>query len=227
MKKLYRSVKKYLRILYNQHVLLITLISALIVLFIFIACGEKYVFKYWDFAQKHEDYITAFHDSSLSILTFLAVCGAWIQLANLNKTSRCDFLLRIEEQYSAQNMVDARKTIRKLHGKAIGKYKSGNIYIQDIVEEVAVEILKYKDSVANNDNYSNLIDFLNYLEGIAYFTNTHCIQYYDIKELSASAVTYYYDVYKKLIVELQNESGNKKLYQELQILSKKLTNDSD
>jgi len=179
---------------------------------------------YFNIFVTHDDGILQLHAASLIILTFLLVCAAWFAawfpLSDINKTSKGDFLLRIDERYGSNEIMQARKIIHKFY--CATRPENGNISLEVHINKISEEIKKISTIEDSAKDFIHLLNFLDFLETIAYFTHKNHITYNDIDELLGWSITYYFKVFKPWIYYRRKKYNNNKYYCELELLVCKL-----
>jgi hypothetical protein len=148
-----------------------------------------------DFNIEKSDKIVDVNAAVLIILTFLILCVAWIQLDGIAKISKADFLLRIDDRYGGKDIVEARIIIQEFFCQT---YKEG-ISKEYHIELVANKIQGLRLNINKASDYVILINFIDYLETVAYFCNQNMISEKDVTELVGSSITYYFKVFKPWI----------------------------
>ena len=137
--------------------------------------------------------IPTLYNITLPILTLALICVAWIQLAGLSKISKADFLLRIDTRYCSAESVKARIIIHKFY------CKTRNGVCEEVhIKKIANEIKKLGESSNDKDceNFISLLNFLDFLETAAYFSNKNYINRKEIGELCGNSIVYYYKIFK-------------------------------
>lgn len=162
-----------------------------------------------EFAAEH------FNAAALIILTVFIFCAGWIQLKDLNKTSKGDFLFRIDERYGQSEIIKARKIIHEYYCLTQFEDIDPTIHVQKIAQLV----YDTKLHIEKADNFICLLNFLDFLETIAYFTNQGFISIRDIDELTGCSLKYYYCIFQKLIISRRIKYNSDNFYCELEKLA--------
>src|SRR5579872_2110004 len=114
------------RFLNNLLPIIMVIIWPLIIILLIVAFSAD--FDFIDNHQKVRQHIDSniinIHAASIILLTIALILVAYTQLCNLNKTSRGDFLLRIDDRYGSAEIIKARAIIHRLYRKS---YPSGEI----------------------------------------------------------------------------------------------------
>lgn len=160
--------------------------------------------------------------ASVIILTIMLICVGWLQLNRLNRTSNADFLLRIDNRYGSLEIIKARAIIQKLFREAypIGKALSEEIYIKKM--SVGIEKIRRGKDEKSCDEYMHLLNFLEFLETLAYFSRKDFISVKEVNELLGNSLVFYYKVYKCLIYDRRMKYDNRSYYCELEALVDKI-----
>ena len=146
--------------------------------------------------------ITELYDISLVVFTFILICVSWIQLSNLYNISTEDFLLRIDDRYGSESIIKARAIIHKI----ICKTRQENSEIN--IEKIQDEIEAIEENEEKAEDFMYLLNFLDFLETIAYFGNKEFISIIDIKELLGDSLLHYYGVFERLIKNREENYGH-------------------
>lgn len=159
-----------------------------------------------------------FNAAAIVILTLIIFCAGWIQFKDLNKTSKGDFLLRIDEKYGQPENIKARTIIHKYYCLTKDEYSDVTTHVRKM--SVMVKQTKYKFEEAENFVY--LLNFLDFLETISYFANHDYISEKEVNELIGCSLKYYFCVFDDLIKERRLKYKSNNYYCELEALAKKI-----
>jgi hypothetical protein len=162
------------------------------------------------------------HAISVVILTAVLICVGWLQLTKLNNISKADFLLRIDNRYGSSEIIKARAIIQRIFRKAYPAKAviTEEIYIKKMVNEIN-ELRKKDDDVSCNE-VSYLLNLLDFLETIAYFSRKEYISVKEIDELLGNSLIFYFKIFKPWIYERRLKYNNKSYYSELENLIEKI-----
>ncbi|MCZ4682685.1 DUF4760 domain-containing protein, partial [Legionella pneumophila] len=168
-------------------------------------------------------YSTIFYGCCLSsyiefTLTLIIVCVGWLQFGDLNKTTKGDFLLRIDERFGHETIIKARAIIHKFYCETYDENICKETHRRIIGEKIMEIILVKKQST----NFIYLMNFLDFLETIAYFTNKNYMSEKDIKELLGGSIPYYYEVFKPFINYRRAKYNSENYFCELERLIYKI-----
>ncbi|KTD48122.1 hypothetical protein Lrub_1486 [Legionella rubrilucens] len=158
------------------------------------------------------------HNIIIIFLTLIIVCAGWLQFQNLNRTSKSDFLLRIDERFSSPEILKARTIIHEFY--CLTNHK--DIDINKHIEKISKLVSNTKKRAGDSEKYIYLSNFLNFLESISYFANNNYVSIDDLDELLGGSIKYYYLVYKLLINERREKYNSEYYYCEIQELAIKL-----
>lgn len=168
------------------------------------------------------DNIIRVHAASIIILTIILICVGWLQLGNLNRTSKADFLLKIDSRYGSPEIVKARAVIQRLYREASPPNK--DVPYEVCVQKIADSIDKIRNRKDKNscEEFSYLINLLDFLEIIAYFSRKNYISVKDIDELIGNSILFYFKIYKQWIYYRRRKYGNRTFYCEFEELVEKI-----
>jgi hypothetical protein len=182
----------------------------------------KFLYPYLNFLDsEHKEpiIITAFYGVSLIILTFSLVCVAWFQLALIRKQAKADFLLRIDNRYGSKSIIKARSIIHRIY---IHQEQSTCKHIQDkVLSEKIVELYWDKESY---EDFICLLNFLDFLETIAYFSNNDHVDLDEIEKLLGGSLIYFYKIFTPLINFLRVRYEDNDYFNQIETLIKERIN---
>ncbi len=196
----------------------------LIVLSILLSIAEL---SHFDFFNDRKSEITNLHAASLIILTILLICVGWYQLMHLNKSTKADFLLRIDDRYGSKSNVEARKIIHEFYCEAMSEIKnkeelSTKTVLNIATDKIAKKILEIELDKKKATNFIHVLNLLDFLETIAYFCNNEYISPKDINELVGGSIIKYYEVFKPFIKKRREEYDDNDYYCEVEKLAENL-----
>jgi len=152
--------------------------------------------------QATDDNITRIHHSIVLLLTFGLTAVAWHQLSSLNKISRGDFLLRLDNHYTSREIIKARAIIQRLscsHREEDHEQQKKNIQ---------KKIKKMGRDESNAEDFTYLLNFLDFLETMAYFANENYISTERLADLAGHSIGEYYDLFEDLIKDRRKNNEN-------------------
>lgn len=194
------------------------LICVPLIVFFSMVLFPYFAYFYVNFLDhKPDGRIIDFHNVSLIILTLILVCVAWIQLAGISRVSRSDFLLRVDDRYGSKSIIQARKIIHELDCRT----NTNDICSEVRIKNISDEISKICEDEKSSRQFIYLLNFLDFLETVAYFTNKELISETELKELFSDSLVYYYQILKGLINHQRSKRKNDNCYCELETLCKK------
>lgn len=160
--------------------------------------------------------------AAIIVLTIILVCVGWFQLGNLNKISKADFLLRIDDRYGSTDIIKARAIVQELYRKAVPKDEtvSEDVYIKKISDGMK-EIGKDK-SPNGCEKFAYLLNLLDFLETIAYFSRKDFISVDEVDDLLGNSLVFYYQIYKPWIYYRRSKYHNKQYHNEIELLVEKI-----
>ena len=171
-------------------------------------CFMLEVFFGWDLLVEDAG-VERFYAGAIIVLTILLLAVAWFKFGSLNNITQSDFLLRIDERFSSREIMRAREIVHE-------------IYLEDSrIDVMADKILDIADNSKKSDEFIHIINFIDFLETIAYFCNKDRVSSKAIEELTGGSITYYYKVFKKWIERHRHRHGSR-YYSEIERLAKKI-----
>jgi len=138
--------------------------------------------------------------SALIFLTLIIAAIAWFQLKGLRKTTRGDFLMRIDNSFHDEKIQDAFGVIYMLDRKSTKKCADHKLRephcssCEDAVSQDMKDRLtkiwysKKEEDIRKRFNISSYLDFL---ETLAYFVNAEYISLDDIDNLHGGIIKYH------------------------------------
>lgn len=199
---------------YRGSIIILTLAIIITCFFFFTDIVVKF------FGSESED-IRTIHLILVVFLTILLVLVAWLQLTGLNKTSKSDFLLRIDSRYGNPEIIKARLIIHKIHRQLDNEYSSCE---ENRIKKISEKIVEISQSTKPGEmrDFIYLLNFIDFLETIAYFCNKGRISEKELAELSGDSIVYYYGVFKKWIFERRGRYHSR-YYCEIEDLAQKIS----
>jgi len=197
----------------------ISIIILLLIILSIILASSLSIYEFFDTDNPDtgsDNDMIALHAAAIIILTTMLLGAAWYQLHKLSETSKNDFLLRIDREYSNCKIIEARVFIHKLYCQA----KSENLCKEKCDKFVAHKINEMRDQEKNAENFICLRNLLDFLETTAYFCNTGKISTKDVEELLGT-LKYYHTIFRPLIGSLRHELNDDEFYKELEEFSGK------
>lgn len=182
----------------------------------------------------HDHGVEVLYYISIVALTGLIAFIAYYQLHILNKTSKDEFLLKIDERYTSAEIVKARTIIQRLYceTKEENQILCNDSHIEKISEKIReIGKCKYikKHSASKSTNHEEcykdftiLLNFLDFLETVAFFTNKKSLETTDLQELTGESMLYYYKIFKPWIYYRRSKYNNDNYYCEIQKLAKEI-----
>jgi hypothetical protein len=168
--------------------------------------------------DRSDNSIIALNAGLIIILTLIIVIVAWIQLGSLSRTSKSDFLLRIDERYSSVNSVKARTIIHEFYCDA----QTDELHYDIVIEKISNRIKDVEFKKEESKDFIILINFLDFLETISYFCNKKYISDRDVNELLGCSMNYYYKIFKPIIYARRSKYNDPRYYCEIEKFYEKL-----
>lgn len=150
--------------------------------------------------------------------TGLIAWVAWIELSHLENIGQNDFLLRIDDRYGSKEIVEARTIIHKLSLDA----PEIEICYDSHVDAIGQKIKEMEINKKSPKKFVYLLNFLDFLETIAYFVKKEALKSEDLEELLGESLTYYYDIFCPLICSRREKHKKNSYYRELENLALKI-----
>jgi len=217
---MFESFKDFLKFLFPLIIGFILVSFFLIILLNVIAAIPKADVILGSHEINHNVWIV--HAAAIIILTIVLICVGWLQLGNLNKTSKADFLLRIDGRYGSVEIVKARAIIQRLYRAASPPNEDvpQEIYFQKIAD--SIDTIRDSKDKKSCEEFSYLLNLLDFLETIAYFSRKEYISVRDIDELIGNSILFYFRIYRQWIYYRRRKYGNKSYYCEFENLVEKI-----
>lgn len=150
---------------------------------------------------------------------------AYIQLGALNKTSKADFLFRLDQQYGNKSIIKARQIIHRLYleSKKINKDACECQHRKYIADEIN----KMSNEQKDGDDYILLLNLLDFLETLAYQAKNENIEFKDVEDLIGPSAKFFYQIFYLRIKERRKKYLDQKYYCEFENLIKKMQKKND
>jgi len=137
------------------------------------------------------------------------------QLEKISSIAKTDFLLRIDHRYGSEEILKARRLIAELKRDTELKHDNDG-YLSKAFQN---EMIKIRENKESDESYSikyiELLNLLDFLETVAYFSKEGYIDSNQIVELFGSAIKGYQDIFSQWIRYFNYyESGEKKAKEE-------------
>jgi len=202
------------RILITISVVISLMVVALYILHLIDPEWLKFIHFNTEAALKGE-WITSFHGLSIVLLTVGIIAVAWYQLTRLNKISKADFLLRLDERYGSEDILKARRLIAELKRNAKFKYDN-DVYLSKAFQNEMIKIRENKESDRSySRKYIELLNLLDLLETVAYLCCEDYISTDQVKELFGNAINNYEKIFNQWICYFNYcENGEEKAKEE-------------
>lgn len=152
------------------------------------------------------------HDAYILLLTLVLIIVAWNQLRKFNNRSRADFLLRIDNRYGSKEIIKARAIIHGFY--CLTRLNASNH--ETHIRKISDEIKKIGIKVEEADKFIHLLNFLDFLETIAYFANKNYITREDVSELLGGSMNYYYEIFSAWIYYRRHKYKDDSYYCQIQ-----------
>lgn len=178
-------------------------------------------FNFFDNRIKTHQPIIEIHALSIIILTIVLVMIAWIQSKEILKTSRGDFLMRIDDRYGSPDIIKARKIIHDIYLQEIPNEddkKNNPTKWKDMQQDrMSIIIVKMEEdkSAYKSEEFICLLNFLDFFETIAYFCNKGDISSQEVEELMGCSFRYYCNLFKKFIDSRRQYYNKNDYYSEI------------
>lgn len=185
----------------------------LVILVMLVYFVLHYALHWWDLNSRREDSnVLEIHFVSLILLTIGLITVAYVQLKKSNENLRGEFLLEIDRRFASSEIAKAEMVIQALCWQySIKDVNDPNIQQVSKAIRQIVENKSNLDVVVNSEKAVYLINFLDFLETIAYFRNENLVSTDDIEKTLGGTLCYYHTIFKDLI-EHQRAYLNKQDY---------------
>lgn len=140
-----------------------------------------------------------------------------MQFKSLNNTTRAEFLLRVDERYASIEIIEARAIIHEYYNKTYTE----DIDITSHVKKIG-ELIIQAEQTEEPKRFIQLLNFLDFLETVSYFTNNYYMSLDDVNELIGGSLKYYYCAYQAFIAKRRSKYHCDKYYCEIEKLAKKV-----
>ena len=168
----------------------------------------------------HSDsYIVQLNAFFLILITAIIARIAHTQLKAMNdasqgmgETSKTDLLLRIDRRYCSEENVKAKAIIHQLYAKEKKAHeeKGKPERIKDVSEKIMA--MRLETDEKSTKDFAYLVNFVDFLETVAYFCNKDFIDSCDVKSLTGESIEYYYKIFEKWIKHCEGKYGSLKKF---------------
>lgn len=155
----------------------------------------------------------------LVISAAIAAIIAWWQLIKLNSTAFADLLTKIETRYGSGEILEAREIIQEIYLQSKDPQDTCKLKhisrMQDIIKQIG-------NDAKQSRKFILLLNFLDFLESIAYYVKVGYVSYDDVLEMFGGNLPYWFDVYERWIHYRREKFKELKMYYEFETLVKKI-----
>lgn len=232
MLKFLKDLWHDLKIIINDcwKITLIILVISAVMLFI-----VDDFYKYVEFLSRSpkdkiigEESINAFHAVEITILTFILILVAWVQLKSLNKTGSADFLLRLDERFTNKDILAARIFLHSIYIQHVTTCTHSDRKCASCHEAHMQSIRNYIYNIRHDSKFAKefmqLRNLLELFETYGYFEKKGYLDKEDINQLLGGTVVYHYEVFRDWITYSQ-ENKDSTSFQEFERLVSKIKPD--
>jgi len=199
------------------------IILILIVIFLIIPILELLKIKRYYLFGSEDHGISNFYSACLILLTFslVIVTGllarvAWIQLAGIKNMAQADFLIRIDDRYGSEPILKARHIIQRLYRESNNLYPGAPESVHR--SHIAIRVNEISENINTSEEYTYLLNLLDFLETISYFANKGDISESDIKNLMGPSMGFFFIIFTPRIEARRRKYSNENYYCELEKL---------
>lgn len=200
--------------------LILSFITIIVVFLVGIAGIDFYFSDNFISGRIHE--LENFHYASIVILTLILVWVAYSQLSGIYKTSKSDFLFRIESRWGSPEIINARKIIQQLYCEARGEIKSEEYNHSLIIGSIQEKIKEMGKKAEKAEDFVALLNLLDFMETISYFTKNGSVSFKQVQELSGYSLIFLYEIFQKWIQVRREKYGKPGYYCDFEWLVKKI-----
>ncbi len=172
------------------------------------------------FDKKTDTHLTDLYAASIIILTCVVAIIAWVQSAGLRKTAQADLLIRIDDRYGSEPILKARHIIQRLYRESNNLHPGSPESVHR--SHIAIRINEISEDINSSEEYTYLLNLLDFLETISYFANEGYISELDIKNLMGPSMGFFFTIFTPRIEHRRKKYGNQGYYCELQKLVDKM-----
>jgi hypothetical protein len=152
----------------------------------------------------------------IAIATFSLACVAWLQLTKLNRISKADFLIRIDERFNKKDLLEAKMIIDTFYREVTKKKPNlDEVEIAELISDKIKKLGKDKKKQSSR-NFVLLLNQLDFLETISYFANQGYVQIDELDELYGYTLIWYYNIFKNWITYRRIKYGKASYYCEFE-----------
>ncbi|MEO8401691.1 MAG: DUF4760 domain-containing protein [Gammaproteobacteria bacterium] len=142
------------------------------------------------------------------------------QLKEISKAAKADFLMRIDDRYASESILRARQTIQRLYRESNNLHPGSPESVHR--SHIAIRINEISEDINSSEEYTYLLNLLDFLETISYFTNKGDISESDIHNLMGPSMGFFFTIFTPRIEHRRRKYGNEAYYCELQKLVAKM-----
>jgi hypothetical protein len=183
----------------------IEMLFPILVLFILGEIGLDYENWSLDFYKNAAGYGSIFS----YFLIIIGLCVARDQLTNMTKVNKSKFLLSIDDRWGQEETVRARTIIHRFYIQ----YKNKSNIVEQC-KEIGNRIKYLSVSTSKNDQeeFIIILNFLDFLETVGYFTNRKMLDFEDVDSLCGESIEFFFKCFNPYIIHKRNKHNNQKFY---------------
>ena len=152
------------------------------------------------FLEDNNDSLKNIHAFSYIYLTSVIIGITWFNFPRIRKTNHADFLMRIEDRFGCDKILEAREIIHFLYREAERKIdrpedpkeEEKDKYRVKKIAYVSEKLLDIRRSPVKAKDFISLLNFLDFLESISYYRKKNYIEENDMKEMFGGQISYFY-----------------------------------
>jgi len=136
------------------------------------------------------------------------------------KQSKQNYLLKIDERWSSEPIIRARRIIHGLYLQAKKQVadKDNNELVKNEVSRMIMDL--HSNSKKIND-FIDLLNFIDFLETVGHLFSNGSISEDDANELLGDSIVYFHDIFK-VYIKYRRDKKNKNFYKKFEFMRDKI-----
>jgi len=132
-----------------------------------------------------------------AILAFIA----WIKFGGLEKINKSQFLMRIDERWASQQILDARIKIHKIYLEVREKPHNKSCQcLPEICFQIGQEIILMSGNETDAKDFINVLNFLDFMETIGFLVEKDYVNHEDLSALVGESLVFNFLIFQPYIL---------------------------
>lgn len=169
-----------------------------------------YLFEIKDATSSIDEWFYCVNGAATAVLAVIA----WHQVGGIQKSNETGVLLRIDERWSSEELIEARTLIYNMYLEASVKTSSSNVdkFSNSTHSIIGRKIIKMSSDNKKCDDFIYIINLLDFMETIGYLQSKDHIHPSVLDALCGEDLRFNYRIFESYIFYKRKKNNNNKLY---------------